>query len=165
MDDDITFNLAAESKPIFQPHTPGSVYQPSSESSDECEELPEPSSREKLNNFLLSRDLSPIRNQLQRDWENVSVRTKRYYCKKAKEVVTAALEEIAPNDTEKLWNSIATLKSLEDDGNLDTTLLDAFSECYNNATHWGTRRQILSIMSVSKSCKDGFQVLQDIAST
>ena len=60
----------------YHPETPGSFYQPS-DSSDESEELPQLSSREKLNSFLSSRDVSPIRNQLKTDWDVASERTKR----------------------------------------------------------------------------------------
>ena len=31
--------------------------------------------------------------------------------------------------------------------NIDSTLMQALTECYNNASHWSTRRQILSIMA------------------
>ena len=133
----------------FPPETPVSLYQPSPDSPDECEE---PSSREKLNSFLVSRDLSPIRNQLKTDWDIVADRTKRYYTKKARDVVSAALEEIAPNDAGKLWNSIANATYLNEE-NPDVMLLDALAECYNSASHWSTRRQILSIMADKVSFK------------
>ena len=152
---------AISSQPLLssQPETPGSFYQPALDSSDECEELPQPSSREKLNSFLSCRDVSPIRNQLKTDWDVASDRTKRYYTKKTREVVSSVLEEIAPNDAEKLWNSIANSKSLklecslENEQNLDVPLLDALAECYNNAIHWSTRRQILSVMTDKVSFK------------
>jgi hypothetical protein len=35
----------------------------------------------------------------------------------------------------------------EDDGSVDKTLMESLVECYNNASHWSTRRQILSIMA------------------
>lgn len=157
--DDDSFTQVQTPKPrLFSvQETPGSHYQP--DSSDECDELQEPSSREKLNSFLSSRDVSPIRYQLKTEWDVVGDRTKRYYKRKAREVVSAALEEIAPNDAGKLWNAIATSVSLNPDcstdkeENVDVTLIDALAECYNNASHWSTRRQILSIMADKVSFK------------
>jgi hypothetical protein len=136
----------------YIPETPRSLYQPS-ESSEESDDFPEETlSREKLNTFLESRDISPIRYQLKTPWDSVLERTQRYHTRKAKQVVTAALEEIAPYDAENLWNSMATSMNTvqqfpQEKDRLDITLIDALSECYKNANHWSTRRQILSIMA------------------
>lgn len=46
--------------------------------------------------------------------------------------------------------------STESEDALGLTLIDAFAECYNNADHWSTRRQILSIIADKVS----FQTLQ-----
>ena len=76
-------------------------------------------------------------------------------------MVTAALEEIAPQDTENLWNSLVKSKiamqqsSSEGEEPFDVTLIDALAECYNNASHWSTRRSILSIIA------DKDSILQD----
>ena len=43
--------------------------------------------------------------------------------------------------------------SSEGEEPLDVTLIDALAECYNNATHWSTRRQILSIIADKVSFK------------
>ncbi|RMX37910.1 hypothetical protein pdam_00007043, partial [Pocillopora damicornis] len=64
------------------------------------------SSRDKLNKFLASRDISPVRSQLKMPWDMASDRTQRFHIRKAKQVVDAALGEIAPQDTEKLWISL-----------------------------------------------------------
>ena len=46
-------------------------------------------SREKLNKFLISRYLSPIRHSLETPWAEASERTKRLYTRKVGQVVNA----------------------------------------------------------------------------
>ena len=48
--------------------------------------------------------------------------------------------------------SIVKFKSEE--RSVDSSLMECLTECYNNADHWSTRRQILSIMVDSVSFKD-----------
>lgn len=151
-DSEIIITTPSKPRPSYCPETPGSFYQPPSDSSDECEETAESSSCEKFNSFFRSRDISPIRSQLTHDWSDVSDRTKRYYTKKAREAVSATLKEIAPDGAGELWICIKSLPPLgldettENEESLDFPLIDALAECYSNATHWSTRRQILSIM-------------------
>ena len=84
--------------------TPWSLYQPSESSSDSEETVRGTrSSRDKLNKFLASRDISPVRSQLKMPWDMASDRTQRFHIRKTKQVVDAALGEIAPQDAEKLW--------------------------------------------------------------
>ena len=45
--------------------------------------------REKLNKFLISRDVSPIRHSLETPWAEASEQTKRLYTRKVREVVNA----------------------------------------------------------------------------
>jgi len=105
----------------------------------------EPVSRELLNSFLATRDISPVRHQLTLPWDEASQRTKRRHLRKAKQVVFAALEELAPESPEMLLSSLQA--SVDDDDNVDESLMEALVECFNNASHWSTRRQILSIMA------------------
>lgn len=138
---EISYALAME--------TPRSLYHPS-ESSEDSDDAKEPtsSSTEALNAFLACRDISPIRYQLKKSWDSAADRTKRYHIRKARQVVTAALEEIAPGDAENLLNSLANSKTVtHTEDEVDLTLVDALAECYNNASHWSTRRQILSIIA------------------
>jgi hypothetical protein len=124
--------------------TPWSVYSPSE---SEPEDQSHPAiAKDLLNNFLKARNVSPIRNQLAIPWEDASQRTKRRYSRKAKQVVLAALEEIAPDCPNALLNVIDT-QSDEEDYYVDKSLMEALVECYNNANHWSSRRQILSIMA------------------
>ena len=79
-------------------------------------------------------------------WDKAAGRTKRHYLRKARQVVFAALEEIAPNNSEMLLKAIKE-KQLGEDEDIDYTLLEALTECYENASHWSCRRQILSIFA------------------
>ena len=98
-----------------------------------------------LNKFLIAKDVSPIKHSLTIPWEEASERTKRGYIRTAKQVVEACLEEIAPNDSDMLFHSL--YESSESDSTVDSALLKALAECYNNVQHWSTRRQVLSIMA------------------
>ena len=100
----------------------------------------------KLNDFLASRDVSPVRHKLSVPWESANERTKRRYSRKAKQIVQEVLEVIAPGQSEKL---LATLGE-----NLPSERTQALAESYLNATHWSTRRQILSILADKLSLKE-----------
>ena len=104
---------------------------------------------------MTSRDVSPIRNSLTIPWDKATERTKRFYIRKAKQVVSAALEEIAPESSEMLLTALKT-ECKDEPSCSDSTLLEALVECYNNASTWSSRRQILSIMADKVS----FKVLQ-----
>ena len=83
-------------------------------------------------------------------WDMASDRTQRFHIRKVKQVVDAALGEIAPQDAEKLWISLVQSKVAAQQTNnkaIDFKLADALAECYKNVGHWGLRRQILSIMA------------------
>ena len=103
--------------------------------------------KDKLNSFLASRDISPIRSSMATSWDTAADRTKRHYVRKAKQVVFATLEEIAPSSSQMLFNAIeASSRKGEADG-MDTSLLEALVESYENSNHWSTRRQILSVIA------------------
>ena len=104
---------------------------------------------DKLNDFLQSKDVSPIRYPVKVPWEEASARTRRRHIRKAKQAVQAVLEEVAPNQSEHLWQSVVESMSSDkqEDDNIDQVLMNALTECYNNANSWETRRQILSIMA------------------
>lgn len=111
-------------------------------------------SRLELNNFLASRDESPIRSSLSTPWDDAGERTKCYYVQKASEVVAESLKFIAGEDSDKLWETLVNSRAMKHHFTLassgtedvDLALLESLVECYNNATQWDTRRQILSIM-------------------
>lgn len=107
--------------------------------------------KDKLNEFLRSRDISPIRT-LSSPWEQASERTKRLHIRKAQQVVDACLEEIAPDDADMLFSSLKRVRC-SDAHNVDHSLIDALCECYNNCDSWRSGRQTLSIMADKLSFK------------
>lgn len=110
---------------------------------------------EKLNDFLKSRDVSPVRNVLQTEWSEASGRTQRRHVRKASQTVHAVLEEIAPNQSSTLWKAVKSsglLQNMPADTEsesepIDAVFMEAIKDCYNNANTWQTRRQILSIIA------------------
>lgn len=149
-DDEITCEAASAHSPAFQSpqaaaisHTPCSAYIPSDYSP--LTEVEEQNPRDLLNAFFAARDISPIRFQLATPWNEAAERTKRRHARKAKQVVFTALEEIAPVSPEMLLNSLQS--SAEEDEGVDTSLMDALVECFNNASLRSVKRQILSIMA------------------
>ena len=113
---------------------------------------------EKLNDFLKSRDISPLRSQLNSPFEEASQRIKRRYVRKESQAVSAVLDEVVPNQSSQLWWSLKQTKSWqqelygdedEPDGSIDSIFMESLAECYRNAMlkgTWQIRRQILSIM-------------------
>lgn len=95
--------------------------------------------------FLASRDISPIRHVMTTPWAEASDRTKRLHIRKAKQVIKATLQEIAPHCTEQLMDEIQ--KECKESDDMNSSLLEALVECHENASHWSTQRQILSIMA------------------
>ena len=77
---------------------------------------------------MASRDISPIRYSMITPWEEAAERTKRFHTRKARKVVIAALEEIAPHSAEMLLNSLQSSK--EDKRDIDSTLMGVLVECY-----------------------------------
>ena len=107
-----------------------------------------------LNTYLVSRDVSPVRSQLQTSWEKTSGRTKRYYTRKASQGVAALVQDMTPHETGPLFRALcssdALRRQLSDEDNMDNmdvTLMEALAECYQATSRWETRRQILSIMA------------------
>ena len=151
------FDSQTPATSVFSQTPATSVYSPT----DEDDPLtPEWKPLEKLNSFLESRDISPVRHPMKTQWEEASERTKRRHTRKAKQAVDAVLDEVAPNQSDQLWQSLVTSKSLgqhplstDDEERTDEVLMQALAECYRNANNWQTRRQILSIMADKVSYK------------
>lgn len=100
--------------------------------------------------------MSPVRSQLRTSWVVASDRTKRYYTRKAGQAVAAMVRDISPSESGPLFHEVISdtlrhqLSSDEDptdDECVDETLMLALAECYDAASSWETRRQILSIMA------------------
>ena len=96
---------------------------------------------EHLNNFLKSRDISPIRYSLRTPWNEASGRTKRQHERKARQAISAVLDEIAHNDADRLWESILCSEGSQNGDNavssgVDKELMDTLANCYKNANSW-----------------------------
>ena len=106
---------------------------------------------DKMNEFLESKDVSPVRHTVSVPWNEASGRTRRRHLRKAQQAINAVLDEVAPNQSGQLWNSLVETKNINDseseDEDIDNVLLTALTDCYNNANTWDTRRQILSIIA------------------
>ena len=108
----------------------------------------------KLNEFLSSRDVSPVRHTVTVPWDEASERTRRRPLRKTQQAVSAVLEEVAPKQSEKLWYSLVpsltqkfSTDSESEDKDVDNVLMNALTECCSNASAWDTRWQVLSIMA------------------
>ena len=77
-------------------------------------------------------------------WDTAGDRTKRQYVRKAKQVVFATLEEIAPSSPEMLFKAVEESLKKEKAADMDSALLEARVESYENSNRWSTRRQILA---------------------
>ena len=99
-----------------------------------------------MNIFLASRDVSPIRTCMTIPWDTAAERTKRRYVRKGKQVALAALEELAPQNSEILFSAIQSERQKNAD-DMDSSLLEAMVEYYENCNHWSSRRQMLSIIA------------------
>ena len=97
-----------------------------------------------------------MRSQLHTPWEMASERTKRYYTRKAGQGVVVVVNDIAPKESGSLYRTLCSSAVLhkhfssDEDSDADTvdeTLMKALGECYQEANHWETRCQILSIMA------------------
>ena len=101
--------------------------------------------------------MSPIRSQLQTSWVVASDRTKRYYTRKAGQAVAAMVQDISPRESGPLLHEVISSDALRhqlsssevstDDKCVHETLMLALAECFDAASSWETRRQILSIMA------------------
>ena len=108
----------------------------------------------KPNELLESKDVSPVRHTVRGSWNESSEGSRLRHLRKAKQLWRVVLDEVAPNQSEKLWHSLALSlnqqfssdneSQVEDVGNV---LINALTRCYGNASTWDTRRQILSIMA------------------
>ena len=102
------------------------------------ESTPIDKSRSSLDNFLASRDISPIRSSLKTPWDDVGERSKRYYVKKASEAVAESLKVIAGEDSDKLWDTLVSSKGIyqhfpfttSETEDVDTALLESLVECF-----------------------------------
>lgn len=134
-----------------------SLYQPDSQASSSetsSGDVPATSSqatkRLLLNDFLRSCDAGTV-GPNKRRWEVSSERTRAKHVSKAKSLIVAGFNVIAPGNAGNLWEAVRKSGSVEKELGIgeeleDRKYLEALAESYRNASCWETRRQILSIM-------------------
>lgn len=161
-----------ERTPLFVEATPTSLYTPSAMSIYQGatpgkqvlpQEIEEKTPKELLNGFLSSRDISPVRTSMSLSWDTAAERTRRHYMRKAKKAVFAVLDEIAPQNSAKIFNAMKEVVVDEEEKcHVDSALLKALAECYENSDFWANRRQILSIMADKVSFKTILQYIPEL---
>ena len=87
-----------------------------------------------------------------------SLRNRANHVSKAKSLIVAGLNVIAPGDAGYLWEAVKKSGSVEKELGIgeqqeEQKYLQALTESYRNASSWETRRQILSIMADQTSFK------------
>ena len=109
--------------------------------------------RLKLNEFLLSWNEPKVGPYRKKRWAETSARTKSRHIAKAKALVVAGLEVMAPGDAGHLWEALRDSRTVEEAFGIakespeEQKYLNALAETYRNASCWETRRQVLSIMA------------------
>ena len=125
--------------------------------SDEMEEQQE--KRQTLNTAITSLTggrTSPILSTLNTSWHDISSTQQKYYQRKAKETIIAALSVIGPGQEQDLWTDVRKDVRLESGGETTSRrksfdpssgIIDSLVKAYNQAESWQTKRQILSIFA------------------
>lgn len=99
---------------------------------------------------------SPVMSTLNTAWEDVSDTQQQYYIRKAKESIATSLSVIAPGQEEMVWKTLQTGTLLETNSDnrgkrkhFDprSDLVDGLVKAYQQAKHWRTKRQILSLFA------------------
>ena len=99
---------------------------------------------------------SPLQSTLNTEWDDISSTQQKYYLRKAKEMIAAALSVVTPGQERQLWESLRrdTLLESETSDASQRRYFDAKSdpiavliEAHNQAQSWQTKRQILSLFA------------------
>lgn len=144
--------LTLEADSLFVPEESSGSSGSDKKSSDAVSEEPSEQClrRKHLNRFLESCNVKKVTRPRKR-WEEAGARTRKNHVKKAKDIIVAALDVIAPGDAALLWDALQSSmlvdKQLGSGEGSDHKYLDALAETYRNASSWDTRRQVLSIMA------------------
>lgn len=118
-----------------------------------------PDSREKLNEYLVSKNIEPV-TQPWVEWEKASDSTKLRYTKRTAGIISSVLQDLTPNYAGSLWQAVVSSPAMNKALGLDELsetskgYLQALAEAYGKAHGWEARRQILSIMSAVASYSD-----------
>ena len=113
----------------------------------------------KLNAFLEQCNVEPLVRHW-KDWSKANERTQERYVRRPSEIIKSVLSVVYPENCVHLWKEIKVSSAMDKLGtdclqlSSDSSYLEAFSEAYQNAASWDTRRQVLSIMTGVASYKD-----------
>ena len=111
-----------------------------------------PNSREKLNEYLVSKNIEPV-SQPWVEWEKASDSTKLRYTRRTAEIFSSVLHDLTPSCAGSLWQAVVSYPAMNEALGLDELsetskcYLRVLAEAYDKAHGWDTRRQILSMMS------------------
>ena len=111
-----------------------------------------PNSREKLNEYLVSKNIEPV-SQPWVEWEKASDSTKLRYTRRTAEIFSSVLHDQTPSCAGSLWQAVVSYPAMNEALGLDELsetskcYLQVLAEAYDKAHGWDTRRQILSMMS------------------
>ena len=96
---------------------------------------------------------SPIASTLNTSWDDVSIAQQKYYRRKMKKVIQAALSVVVPGQEEQMWSCLREERELVDTDDepatktkrIDSGLVQTLISAHNDAENWQTKRQILSL--------------------
>ena len=110
---------------------------------------------------LTDAQTSPILSTLNTKWEDLSSTQQKYYQRKAKDTIMAALSVISPGQQEKLWHAVrkeGTIGSAQESSTRrksfdpSSPIIDSLVKAYEQATSWQTKRQIRNIYEIIHIC-------------
>lgn len=110
---------------------------------------------------LSNERMSPLRSQLQKHWEDVADRTKRYYKRKAEEGINHVLEIIAPGQTKELKISKF---AVETDAQSDKDLLSTIIKMIDNTDNNALKIQLLGLLTLQYSNPELQKLMPDLTS-
>lgn len=153
---DAVLQLHLQEPDTSQPSSPESDS-PTSSSTDLSDNTPSENDskvhrRIKLNESLHCCNVPTIGPSKKR-WVETSVRTKKGHIARAKNLVVARLEVIAPGGTGHLWEPLRNSGTVEKEFGIgeespeEQKYLNALAETYRHVSCWETWRQLLSIMA------------------
>ena len=99
---------------------------------------------------------SPILSTLNMSWNDISSTQQKYYQRKAKETIFAALSVISPGQEKDIWANVRKEARLEAAGKSacrrksfdpSSEVIDSLVKAYYQAESWQTKRQILSVFA------------------
>ena len=106
--------------------------------------------RQKLNEAVHSISggrYSPVMSTLNTTWDDVCDTQQRYYIRKAKETIATSLSVITPGQEDALLDANKDNQGKRKRFDPSSGLVDVLIKVYEQADHWQTKRQILSLFA------------------